>query len=84
MTDNSTIRFDQRGETGYQGPPGTIGPAGAIQDVAQIAEQLDYIDRSIESIYKEMENHITRMTQLQRELDGLRDHVRRLAAAGSK
>jgi hypothetical protein len=31
-----------------------------------------------------MENHITRMTQLQRELDGLRDHVRRLAAAGSK
>jgi hypothetical protein len=34
-----------------------------------MAEQLVYIDRSVENIYREMGNHITRMTQLQRELD---------------
>jgi hypothetical protein len=77
-------RQGERGETGYQGPRGAIGPAGGVRDVAQIAEQLQYVDRSIENIYKEMGSHITRMTQLQRELDALRDHVRELVAASSK
>ncbi len=77
-------RQGDRGATGYQGPTGAIGPAGGIRDVAQIAAQLDYVDRSIENIYKEMGSHIARMTQLQRELDALRDHVHRLAAASSK
>jgi hypothetical protein len=68
-----------RGETGSQGPEGAVGPPGKIPDATQMAEQLEYIDRSVENIYREMGNHITRMTQLQRELDALRDHVRRLA-----
>lgn len=77
-------RQGERGETGYQGPKGAIGPAGRVRDVAEIVEQLQYVDRSIENIYKEMGSHITRMTQLQRELDALRDHVRQLVAASSK
>ena len=73
-------REGPRGETGSEGPK---GPAGEIRNVAQLAEQLDYVDRSIENIFREMGSHITRMTQLQRELDALRDHVRRLATASS-
>jgi peptidoglycan hydrolase CwlO-like protein len=56
---------------------------GGIRRVAQISEQLQYVDSSIENIYKEMGSHISRMTQLQRELDALRDRVRRLAEATS-
>ena len=73
-----------RGETGSQGPEGAAGPAGKLPDAAGVAEQLEYIDRTVENIYREMGNHITRMTQLQRELDALRDHVRRMAEATSK
>src|SRR3954462_11653101 len=82
--EGSQGREGPRGETGSQGPEGAAGPVGKIPDVGQMAEQLEYIDRSVENIYREMGNHITRMTQLQRELDALRDHVRRLAAATSK
>jgi hypothetical protein len=77
--EGSQGREGPRGETGSQGPEGAAGPAGKIPDVVKVAEQLEYIDRSVENIYREMGNHITRMTQLQRELDALRDHVRRLA-----
>ena len=73
-----------RGKVGFQGPKGAVGPAGRIRNLAQVADQLQYVDRSIENIYKEMGTHITQMTRLQKELDGLRDHVRRLAAASSK
>ena len=75
--EGSQGREGPRGETGSQGPEGAAGPAGKVPDVVKVAEQLEYIDRSVENIYREMGNHITRMTQLQRELDALRDHVRR-------
>jgi hypothetical protein len=45
-----------------------------------MAKQLHYVDRSIDNIYREMGTHITRMTELQRELDSLRNTVRQLAA----
>jgi len=45
-----------------------------------MAKQLHYVDRSIDNIYQEMGSHITRMTELQRELDSLRNKVRQLAA----
>ena len=76
-------REGPRGETGSEGPKGAAGAAGEIRNVAQLAEQLEYVDRSIENIFREMGSHITRMTQLQRELDALRDHVRRLATTSS-
>lgn len=47
----------------------------------EVAEQLSYVDRSIDNIYNEMGTHIERMTKLQRELDVLRDTVRNLASA---
>jgi hypothetical protein len=49
-----------------------------------MAKQVHYIDRSIENIYNEMGVHISRMTQLQRDLDGLRDTVRQLASRSAK
>ncbi len=42
--------------------------------------QLEHIDRSIDHIYQELGTHISRMTQLQHELDALRATVRQLAA----
>ena len=77
-----------RGETGSQGREGAIGPAGrkgAIGPAGRggtlkdVAEQMHYIDRSIENIYNEMSAHIERMTGLKSELDSLREIVRRLA-----
>jgi hypothetical protein len=47
-----------------------------------MAKQVQYIDRSIDNIYNEMGAHITRMTHLQRELDSLRDSVKRLLSQG--
>ncbi|HSY12004.1 MAG TPA: hypothetical protein VK976_07430 [Verrucomicrobiae bacterium] len=43
-----------------------------------MAKQVAYIDRSIENIYNEMGTHIQRMKDLQRELDALRETVRKL------
>jgi hypothetical protein len=68
------------GPAGQKGREGAIGPAGRVGTLKDVAKQVHYIDRSIENIYNEMGAHITRMTQLQSELDSLRDIVRRLAA----
>jgi hypothetical protein len=43
-------------------------------------EQLQHVDRIVDHIYQELGTHISRMTQLQRELDSLRATVRQLAA----
>ena len=67
------------GPAGQKGREGAIGPAGRVGTVKDMAKQVHYIDRSIENIYNEMGSHIARMTQLQSELDSLRDIVRRLA-----
>ena len=72
------------GPRGYTGVTGAIGPAGRAGTFKDIAKQVHYIDRSIENIYNEMGSHIARMTQLQRELDSLRDTVRQLAARSAK
>ena len=68
------------GPAGRQGREGAIGPAGKGGTLKDVALQVHYIDRSIENIYNEMGAHITRMTQLQSELDSLRESVRRLVA----
>ena len=70
-----------RGHTGLSGAIGAVGPAGKIGSLKELAKQISYVDRSIENIYNEMGTHIDRMTQLQRELDTLRETVRNLAAA---
>jgi peptidoglycan hydrolase CwlO-like protein len=63
---------------------GAIGPAGRAGTFKDMAKQVQYIDRSIENIYNEMGTHIARMTQLQTELDSLRDTVRQLASRSAK
>jgi hypothetical protein len=67
-----------RGHTGSRGLQGVVGPAGRTKNFADVAQQVAYIDRSIENIYNEMGTHIQRMKDLQRELDALRETVRQL------
>ena len=69
-----------QGRRGKRGSQGAIGPAGRVRNFADMAKQLHYVDRSIDNIYQEMGSHIRRMTELQRELDSLRNKVRQLAA----
>jgi hypothetical protein len=71
------------GKTGLKGEEGAIGPAGRVGTLKGMARQVHYIDRSIENIYTEMGTHIARMTHLQRELDTLREAVRKLAVRNS-
>src|SRR3954462_1194072 len=68
------------GPAGRKGREGATGPAGKGGTLKDVAQQVHYIDRSIENIYNEMGVHITRMKKLQSELDSLREIVRRLAA----
>jgi len=71
----------RRGTTGLKGREGAIGPAGRVSNLRDMAKQVQYIDRSIDNIYNEMGSHIARMTQLQRELDSLRETVKKLLVA---
>jgi len=66
----------QIGLTGPSGSSGALGPVGRTGNLEDIAKQVAYIDRSIESIYKELGAQIERMTKLQRDLDALRAIVR--------
>jgi Collagen triple helix repeat (20 copies) len=68
------------GRTGSRGEQGVVGPAGRTRNLADVAKQVAYIDRSIENIYNEMGTHIRRMKDLQGELDVLRETVRQLAS----
>jgi hypothetical protein len=68
-----------RGSKGLTGEAGAIGPMGGAATLKDVAKQVQYIDRSIENIYNEMGVHISRMSELQKDLDSLREIVRRLA-----
>ena len=68
-----------RGRTGKIGHPGIAGPIGKVRNLGDVGRQLKVVDRSIDHIYKEMENHITQLSQLHRQLDSLREIVRNLA-----
>lgn len=65
------------------GETGAVGPVGKIVSLEEMTKAVHYIDRSIENIYNEMGTHISRMTQLQKELDLLRETVRKLALSRS-
>lgn len=73
-----------RGQAGMKGPEGAVGPAGRTTNFGDLVKQVAYVDRSIEHIYNEMGTHITRMTQLQKDLDILRETVRQLATRAGK
>jgi hypothetical protein len=73
-----------RGIEGARGPEGALGPAGKVKNLGGVIEQLQHVDRSIDHIYHELGAHISRMTQLQRELDSLRVTVREVRAQSSQ
>jgi hypothetical protein len=73
-----------RGQTGVAGPEGAIGPAGRSTNFGDLVKQVAYVDRSIENIYNEMGTHIARMTQLQKDLDALRETVREVVKRAGK
>ena len=73
-----------RGHDGRMGPEGAVGPAGRATNFGDLVKQVAYVDRSIEHIYNEMGTHIARMTQLQKDLDILREKVRELATRAGK
>lgn len=67
------------GKTGARGVRGSVGPIGEIKNLSDVSANLKVVDRTLDHIYSEMETHITRMTQLQQQLDFLRETVRQLA-----
>lgn len=50
-----------------------------MRNLAEVGIQLKVVDKSIEHIYKEMDDHITQLSQLHHQLDSLREIVRNLA-----
>ena len=72
------------GETGGRGERGITGPIGRVKNLGDVSSQLKMLDGSIDHIHREMSTHITRMTQLQRQLDILRDTVRHLLTQTAK
>jgi hypothetical protein len=73
-----------RGKVGARGLVGALGPAGGVKNLQEMVVQLQHVDSSIDHIYQELGAHISRMTQLQRELDSLRATVRQLVAQTSE
>ncbi len=73
-----------RGIQGARGPEGALGLAGKVKNLGGVIEQLQHVDSSIDHIYQELGAHISRMTQLQRELDSLRVTVRRLTTQSAE
>jgi hypothetical protein len=73
-----------RGRTGAHGVVGALGPGGRVTSFREMAKQIHHVDRSIDHIYQELGAHISRMTQLQSELDTLRATVRKLATRTSE
>jgi Collagen triple helix repeat (20 copies) len=68
-----------QGLTGKSGKTGIPGAIGKVKNLTEVGIQLKVVDKSIEHIYKEMDNHITQLSQLHKQLDSLRDIVRNLA-----
>ena len=68
-----------QGLTGKSGKTGIPGAIGKVRNLREVGIQLKIVDKSIEHIYKEMDNHITQLSHLHHQLDSLREIVRNLA-----
>lgn len=67
-----------RGATGARGEKGATGPTATARVPRQTL--LDEINGHVEGIYRELEVQLTRMAQLQQQVDELREKVKGLAA----
>jgi hypothetical protein len=60
-----------QGLTGKSGKTGIPGAIGKVRNLTEVGIQLKVVDKSIEHIYKEMDNHITQLSHLHQQLDSL-------------
>ncbi|MBI4463755.1 MAG: collagen-like protein [Acidobacteria bacterium] len=73
----------ERGERGISGPRGPRGPAGrrgprGAPGLPGLIRDAKDIRRHVDHIHQELEHHITRMKQLQDQIDILRSALDRL------
>ena len=70
-----------RGITGAPGEPGVTGPPGAdaVEPAGREQLLLD-IERHLDNVYRELDVQMTRMSDLQAQIEDLRNRVRRLTA----
>ena len=68
-----------KGERGLQGDPGRSGPRCKTGTAAQTdrAALLAEVDGHIEDIYRELDVQMKRMSQIQQQVDELREKVKR-------
>ena len=75
-------RVGPRGKPGPTGPRGTRGETGAPAEAAPSdrAALLTEVNGHIEDIYKELDVQMKRMSQIQRQVDELREKLKKLSA----
>jgi hypothetical protein len=71
----------ERGLTGATGARGKIGARGLIGKAAPPVRKklIEEVNDNIEDIYRELNVQMTRMAQIQQQVDELRDKIRKLA-----
>src|SRR5437868_876129 len=68
----------KKGTAGARGERGDKGGVGAASLTVPIRQQLAEIELTIEDIYKELEIQMTRMAQIQQQVDDLRGKIKLL------
>ncbi|HEV8348280.1 MAG TPA: hypothetical protein VGQ16_17010 [Vicinamibacterales bacterium] len=70
-----------RGHAGARGEPGRTGKQGQVGTAAPTgrAMLLHEVNRHIEDIYRELNVQIKRMSQIQQQVDELREKLKRLS-----
>ncbi len=72
-----------RGHTGLAGQRGRTGPAAVTVTVGNSQGTIVALQEQIETIYTELEIQLTRMAQIQAQLDLVRATLRQIAPAGT-
>ena len=67
----------QRGPKGAAGAVGAAGTPGSITSADRV-ELLGVVESQIEDIYRELDDQIKRMAQLQKQMDDVREKLRQL------
>ena len=72
-----------RGRTGLTGERGRTGPAAVTVTVGNRQGTIVALQEQIETIYTELEIQMTRMSQIQAQLDLVRATLRQIAPSGT-
>jgi hypothetical protein len=68
-----------KGERGHEGPPGEPGGKTTSAATSDRTALLGEVNGHIEAIYRELDVQLKRMSQIQRQLDELREKIRKLS-----